>query len=934
MISFSSITSAAKASDYYSDLAKAAEYYEGAGRVPSRWMGHGAAFQNLHGEVGRDALRAQLSGTVRDADGTERRLGIERGGEWQHRAGWDLTLSAPKSISIEALLHNREDIKRAHQRGVEAVVAYLEKHAAIAQIDGQRIHTGNFTVAVYEHVSSRAGDMQLHSHLLFANVTHDQDGRARSVRNEELLNLRKAADAIYHQTASRELQRCGNAVRHDRQGHVELAHYTREQLLDFSTRSKEIEAALAARGLTRETASAEARQIAALATRAPKNVPETREAHIDRWRAQAELLGLTPAPRNQPTAQPTGWEAAQVAQQAVRDAAAHLTEREAVMRPQDLHREAARMTEGRCGWEHVEAAIADAMKRGDLVAGVDGRITTRDLLTVERETNARLEAGRGEHKAVMSTRQFDAALSKFEHAKGFKLSDEQRGAAKMILTAGDRFQAVQGLAGTGKTTLLAFVREAAEGQGWKVSGHSSGAEQAAVMQKESGIASTTTAAWLIEADKADASPRDMKQLFIMDEASQSGAKQFANTLIAAEKLGSRAVMLGDRFQHQSVEAGRAFARSQAHMPMATLGAESIRRQQTDYAKTAVARVIQGDHAGAVRGLRTVEVRRHQDTLPDNATRQDRREAARLDNGDVIQRLASDYVALPREQRDATLVITSTNADRQEINRAIRSGLELRGDLGHSVEVQTLRKADLTGVERRMASSYTPGQMVEVREDYKRAGLDRGSRWTVTGVDRYTLRVQDAEGRERAIDPRAIKLQAYDRETRSLAIGERIRWTENHRAQRADHPLEAGLRVRNGSGATVEAIAPDGSRISLRTDAGERIELETVGGQKLDYAYVSTSHSSQGAGRDDVLIHHNTEAGQHGDRETGVNLTRMKVGAVIYTQDIDKAAAQAGIKLDKTAAHDVIEPTPEPVQQPVPQPTRSHEHDHDHGPEHG
>ncbi|WP_297920253.1 MobF family relaxase [Metallibacterium sp.] len=923
MISFSTITSASAAADYYSGLDKAAEYYDGSGRVPSRWLGAGAQIQGLRAEVGRDALRAQLSGAVHDRDGTARQLGIQRAGEFQHRAGWDFTVSAPKSVSVESLVHGRTDVDTAHRKAVNAVVDYLERHAAQARINGQYVNTGNLTIAAYDHVSSRAGDPQLHTHLLVANVTHDAAGRARSVSNERLMEHRKAADGIYHQTLSRELQRLGYAVRHDRQGHVEIASYTPAQLADFSTRSREIEQALAARGQTRDSASAEARQIAALATRAPKNLPETRDAHIERWQAQASLLGIQPADRHAPAAQPEGWDAAQVARQAVADAASHLTEREAVMRLQDLHAAAARMTEGRCGWTDVEAAISDSMRRGELVAGADGRVTTKDLLTVERATDARLEAGRGTHGAVMSGRQFDAALARFERSKGLTLSDEQRAAAKMILTQGDRFQGVQGLAGTGKTTLLSFVREAAEGQGWKVVGHSSGAEQAATMQKESGIASTTTAAWLIEAGKADAAPRDQKVLYVMDEASQSGAKQYLASITATERLGARSVMLGDRFQHQSVEAGRAFARSQSSMPTATLGAGSIRRQRTEHAQAAVARVLSGDHAAAVRGLRSVEARRHQDALPENATRQERRDAARLDNADVIQRLASDYVSMPREQRNSTLVITSTNEDRQALNRAIRQGLERRGDLGPSVEVSTLRKADLTAIELKKASSFEPGQVVEVREDYRRAQLARGSQFTVVETGRDALLVRDAAGKERRIDPGAIKLQAYDKETRALAIGERVRWTENHRAQCADKPLESGLRVRNGAGAVVENIAADGSRIGLRTDSGERIELDSAGGQKLDYAYASTSFSAQGQTVDAVMIHHNTEAGAHGDRESYVGITRARDDVTIYTQDIGRAAAQSGMQIEKSAAHDI-----EPEWAPVSQPTRNHDHDRD------
>ncbi|EQD43739.1 Conjugal protein, TraA, partial [mine drainage metagenome] len=133
---------------------------------------------------------------------------------------------------------------------------YLERNAAQARVNGHYVKTGNITAAAYDHVSSRAGDPQKHTHVLIANVTFDKDGNARSVSNEKLLEYRKSADAIYHQELSRQLQALGYSVRHDRQGHVELADYTKEQLADFSTRSKEIEGALATRGLTRETASA------------------------------------------------------------------------------------------------------------------------------------------------------------------------------------------------------------------------------------------------------------------------------------------------------------------------------------------------------------------------------------------------------------------------------------------------------------------------------------------------------------------------------------------------------------------------------------------------------------------------------------------------------------------------------------------------------
>jgi len=941
MIGFSAIKSSAAAAEYYSSTEQAAEYYADQGRVPSRWMGTGAGLQSLRGEVGRDALLRQLDGHITDASG-DRRLGIERGGEWQHRAGWDLTVSAPKSVSLEILVHDRRDVDKAHAVAVQAVMDYLETHAAQARINGQYVATGNLTAAAFDHVASRAGDPQKHTHLIISNVTLDKDGIARSVSNEQLLKYRRAADAVYHNTLSHELQRLGYNVRHDRGGRVEIADYKPEQLRDFSTRSAEIEQALAARGQTRTTASAESRQVAALATRADKNAPETRAAHADRWTAQAAALGIQPAQRTHIDSVPQGWDAAQVAAQAVQQAAAHLGERESVFKQQDLHREAARFAAGRVAWTEIETALADAERTGTLIRGDDNRLTTGAALAQERETAQRLDAGRGDHAAVLTERQFARALAKFEGARGFALSPEQRGAAAMILTGSDRFQGVQGLAGTGKTTLLAFVREAAESKGWRVVGHSNGAEQAATMQRESGITTTTTAAHILgerevaleRAARREGVPDVVRELRIMDEASQSGQKQYLDAIRSTEAAGARTVFLGDKHQHQSVESGRAFERSQTSMPVVHLGEASIRRQRTDHARAAVSTILAGGHSDAIRKLPGIEIRTAQAALPDSATRDDKRAAARADNAAVIEKLAQDYAALSPDQRAKTLVLTSTNADRQALNTAIRGELQARGELGKGVEISVLRKADLTGQEARRAESYTVGQVVEVGADYQRAQLARGSRWTIAAVSADTLTLADVAGKTRTIDPGQIKLQAYDRETRQIAPGDRLRWTENHRAERGDHPLEPGLKVRNGASAIVEKVTPE--RIHLRTAAGEKIQLDVHSAQKLEHAYALTSHSAQGLTVDAVMIHHNVEAGAHSQREAYVNVTRARDDIQIYTQDVDKAARQSGVQLDKSAAHDIVphlDVAGSPDHNPDHNPDRaSADYDRDDGPE--
>uniref|UniRef100_E6PSP5 Putative ATP-dependent exoDNAse (Exonuclease V), alpha subunit-helicase superfamily I member n=1 Tax=mine drainage metagenome TaxID=410659 RepID=E6PSP5_9ZZZZ len=1039
MISRSSITNPQSASSYYTNQAKAAEYYSGES-VPSAWTGAAASAMGLQGKVDAQALTNILQGRVIERDPAtgephERQLGRTIHGKHQHRAGQDFTISAPKSVSLEALVHGNDAALQAHRTAVAEALKYLEAQGSYSRIKGEYVATDGLAIAQFEHISTRAQDPQLHTHALVANVTF-HNGKAYSLSNEKLLEHRSAADAVYHNTLSRELQRAGYQVTHNKQGHVEIAGYTPAQLKDFSTRSAEIEKALEARGLTRDTSSAEARNVAALATRSTKDLPEVRSAHIDRWQAQAQALGIKPAERDPAISAALREQTPQEAARAAVDAAkAHLTEREFMMRPQDLHQQAARFAQGTTTQQQIEKEIERQVKSGELLRDAQNRYTTQEAIQAERGMDQALQAGKGAHEAVMTTREFGGALADFEQRKGFALSDEQRAAARMILCGDDRFQGVQGLAGTGKTTMLEMVREAAEAKGWAVIGHSNGSEQAAKLEQESGIKSGTTAAHLIEESRANRDrelaaaaletqqrdpkfnidahlygannlrnqvkhitdsqghryaeikgqtysiaahsrlqhqpeglgereavntgrtavfqqagpgerwtkaegvgamlsharidarvkqgqqaevarlqaslvPPHTRELRIMDEASQAGQKEFNKAIKTTEQAGARTVFLGDKLQHQSVEAGRAFERGQASMPTPTLGESSIRRQTTEHMKSAVHEILERRHAEALKLIPVREVKDAQSKLPPDATREQKREAAREDNKAVINRIAKDYTSMPTDQRSKTLIVTSTNSDRLAINQAIRDQLKAKGELGKSAEVQTLHKVDMTSIEARRAENYTPGQIIQTTS--RTAAWDKGAQLEILRADSRTntITARDAAGREHTIDPSKTRLQTYTAEQREFAGGDRIKFTEPHKL--AVQGRDEGVAVRNGQTARIEAVTD--KTLTLRIGEGEkaqRIEIERAGNLKAEHAYSATSYSSQGQTVDKVLVHHNTLSGMHGDRETYVNITRARVNAVQYTQDAEKAARQAGVELQKSSAHDIIPVHPQP-----------------------
>ena len=919
MISRSIISDASAAADYYTDEAKAAEYYSGEA-VPSAWTGKAAESMGLQGKVDNAALTAVLQGRAIEFDPAtgeprERQLGrIGKDGQAQHRAGYDFTISAPKSVSLEALVYGNPAALEAHRKATAAAIEYLEEHGAQSRINGEYVKTDGLAVATFEHVSSRAKDPQLHTHALIANLTY-LDGKAYSLSSEKLFEHRSAADAIYHNTLSLELQRAGFEVQHDRAGHVEISSYSRADLEDFSKRKAEIDAALAERGVDRDGSSATSRMAAALSTRNTKDLPEIREAHLERWQAQAEAIGVKPAKQDpELAAQARAADPEAAAREAVSQAVAHLTEREAIFKSHDLNHQAARFCSGKASWAQLAAEIKAQTKSGELVRNGD-LYTTRAAQDMERDSAERLRGGRGGHESVMSEPQFAAALATFEKQKGFALTAEQRAAASMILTGDDRFQGVQGLAGTGKTTMLEFVRQAAESKGWTVTGHSNGSEQASKLQAESGIASTTTARHLIDAEQAlrgqptSAQAPHTRELRIMDEASMAGQREFAKVLRTTEAAGARTVFLGDRLQHQSVAAGKAFEQAQAHMPTRELGESSMRRQRTEHMKDAVKAVLDRRFDDAMKRIEVREVNPNQAALPPDATREQKREAARADNAEVIKNLAGYVFAQSPEDRAKTIILTATNADRRAINGAIRTAMRDRKEIaGEDVTVQTLRQSDLTTQEAKRAQNYTAGQIVETST--KTQHHDKGELFEILKTDSRTntLRVRASDGREQLIDPARIKIAAYEAEKNGFATGDRIKFTQNHKI--------AGVAVRNGQFARIEAVGD--KSMTLRIGAGDkaqRIEVSKSGALKAEHAYASTSPGAQGQEDNIALIHHNTAAGRHGDRETYVNLTRARYNAVLFTQNATLAGKQAGTQLNKTAA---LELTPE--QPPEPKPT--------------
>ncbi len=275
---------------YLEKVAEGAEdYYSGEGEEPGQWMGDAARELGLDGEVEPDQLVAMLTG-MNPATGEP--LGLVAVSGRGAVPGFDLTFSAPKSVSLLRALGGKEvaaEVKAAHQRSVDAALKYMEANACLTRRGkgGATFVKGNGFIAVaYLHRSSRNGDPQFHTHVLIANVTQGPDGKWTRLYHPVIYEHAKTASYIYEAHMRYELtRRLSVEWQPVRKGIAEIKGFVDEWLKAFSTRRAEILEAAGA------NASARARQIATLATRKTKEVLELGDLR-QRWQSKAEEIGL------------------------------------------------------------------------------------------------------------------------------------------------------------------------------------------------------------------------------------------------------------------------------------------------------------------------------------------------------------------------------------------------------------------------------------------------------------------------------------------------------------------------------------------------------------------------------------------------------------------------------------------------------------------
>lgn len=452
------------------------------------------------------------------------------------------------------------------------------------------------------------------------------------------------------------------------------------------------------------------------------------------------------------------------------------------------------------------------------------------------------------------------------------LAADQSLAAEITLSARDWLSAIEGRAGAAKTTTVGAIRELAQERGWFVRGFgpTSGSVKALA---EAGVLARTVAS-LLENPPAE---KHGRELWIVDESSLLAARQVNRLLHLAKEAGvERIVFVGDERQHHAIEAGRPLHQMrQAGMTTASLTV--IRRQRDPELKRAV------ELAAAGKLAETIAALSDQQRITQIAAPADRYRA-----------IAENYLR-SHQSGQTTLVVSPAIEERSELNRVIRALLVARGQVAREgVELATLVNLDLTRAQRAHARHYAIGDVIRFRRASTKLGVAAGGYVAVEGSDtkRNLLRIKNESGAIVEYAPGRFRgVEVFRAELRTLAAGDRIQF-------RAPDRL---LGVANGEFATIVGI--DQKQARLRTDKGREIAAANARLRHVDYGYASTSHASQGATVDRVIVNVDAERSVRlvNRRQFYVSLSRARHDARIYADNAEALArAVAREQLKPTA----------------------------------
>lgn len=814
------------------------------------------------------------------------------------RAGFDVTTSAPKSVSLlDALarVNGREDIsdhlRAAHESATQKMMQKIQNNYAYTRIADPdrpgktiRVKTNgmmwvNFTHDITRSTQGGIVDPQLHTHNFIFNLVSYTDPitgetRTLTLSNEEIFKQKMYLGQYYRSELAQELKKLGYEIvmTDARNGFFEIKGIDEEFLKIFSGRSEEIKEHIDEyKKKYKEASDAKLKNIINQDIKAKKKTIDA-EALLEQYKERMNEIGLDTKfvedlERNRESVLEKGLPvlSEELVQDHINKSLLYMTETESVFTKEQFMRE--------CLKHGLEDGISELdydfalLNNKNIVSLGEGKFSTHEMI----------EAEKGIIKNILTTQNKLEKIADIEKVNEFMmehyktLTEGQLQMVQAALSSKDQFVAVQGNAGTGKTFAAAAIKRFMDENvsDMEIVGASFMGKAAAGLEADAGILSSTLHSYLAK-EALNNESRNKQRVLIIDEAGLTGAKQLYDLMQNAMKHNDKIIFIGDTKQFASISAGTAFYDMQRFGIHTINMTESKRQEKGSIEETVVQKITEKQVGDAL-------------TVLDQ-----NQKLLEIENAeDRMQTVIDSYLSMDDKNRKNTICLVTTNKERRYGNQEFRNALGLRGNKLY----KTKETISVRGIERYLSRTYKSGMSIAVGEHGR--GFKKGEVVEVTGAkDKFVLIVKTKAGIEKELDLSYLgdKSIAYNNIEKDFTVGDKIVYTKNI------HDKNSGFRVQNGDSDTIKSIDDDGN---VNTEGGEKFNINRM--EYIDHAFVITDIKSQGMTSQNVFVLADSQRANL--KSLYVQLSRVKNKLIVLTDNKEALIKNAGEDRMKTSTLD-------------------------------
>lgn len=831
------------------------------------WGGRLSDDLKLEGEVKKDDLSNVLNGFDKEGNKLTKSAGTK-----EHRSGRDITFSPPKEVTIAGLVDKR--ISEAHLYAVNVIMKYIEDNMAQTRtyVDKKNEYekTDNLAYAKFTHLTNRNAEPQLHTHVVVMNMTKDENGKTKALSNEIIFKNKHNLDVMYKNVLAGKLQEIGYGINvTDKEHAIYGLKNSDKHIKDaLSTRTAQIlekKEELRQNPKYKDYSEKQLAEIATLSTRKSKSeydymTKEDLYESVDSLVRDQLNISLEDYVHNMQNQE------REIEYKSLdanfRRAVSSIHENKSAFTREQLFAEVAKLNIGEYTHEEILQFIHNKEKDGQLInmgelstsVGHEQYYTTPGMRQTEQNVMNLAHSMRGNSGIVVDADAVNKLVTEREQ-QGFKLNDSQAGALTAIANSADQLFILQGDAGTGKTRgVIANLKILAEAEGYSIKGLAPTGKAAQELQNKASIESQTIDKFLLRP------PQDAqdKSILVVDEASMISSRKMEQLLEHAQETGTNVLLIGDVKQFKPVGAGKMFEEMQ-NAGLTNYSMTEVVRQETEHMREIV-NLLKSAHSGqkTQEMLNMAFSRINEQGHFHNIESKEARSTA----------MVKEFMQSVRSGMD-TVIITSTNNDKDQLNEMIRGEKKNDGELQETKEIETLKPKSLSESKAMDSEFYRKDDMLIAEKDIITTSgtIPKGSILEITARPEAgkNLKVKCGD-KSYSLDPEmnSSSYSIHSKVTKDFGVGDSIVFTKNH-----------GAEIQNGLTGTVSEI--NGNIFKVTTRDGAELYINSEFYRHIDHAYAITGYKSQGGDYHKVIW--------NADHEKNLNYNSAYVPITRATHDV-------------------------------------------------